>query len=148
MYFLTLIYKVLFNLINKVTNKKINKEILSYLIIGGSGFVIQLCLTKTLIILLKSNYLALFISIFIAANWNFYFYNSLTFEKKTLKGRDFYNGLIKFYLSSSFALLLNFFITLIFFKYIYENLFISQFFGIFFVFILNFLIAKKIIWKK
>ena len=140
MHFLTLIYKALFNLINKVTNKKINKEILSYLIIGGSGFVIQLCLTKTLIILLKSNYLA--------ANWNFYFYNSLTFEKKTLKGRDFYNGLIKFYLSSSFALLLNFFITLIFYKYIYENLFISQFFGIFFVFIFNFLIAKKIIWKK
>ena len=142
------IYNLFFKFIRKITNKKLSNTFTSYLIIGSSGFILQLFLTALLTKVIGLINSALFLSMFIATNWNFYFFNKITFKKNKLIGISFLKGLTKLYLSTFISLVINFIITSTIYRFILDNLIFSQIIGVTLVVMFNYFIAKKIIWKN
>ena len=120
----------------------------SYVLIGTSGFLLQLFINKILLRLNSFDFnKSLLIAIFCGATSNFFFFNLITFKDKRLTGINFFKGLFKFYFISSLSLMINYFSSLFIFNIFTLNVFISQLIGIIFAFIFNYLVLSKIIWS-
>ena len=149
-------FKLLKKSFSKINRKRSNflfffikKKFIKYILIGFSGFLIQIFLNNLILFSTKLYFeISLLISIFIAANWNFVFFNKIYFKNSQLTGKYFISGLLKYYLTSFLALFLNYILYIIFYNYLNINMFFSQLFGLSIVVILNYLIYKTFIWNS
>ena len=123
-------------------------KIIRYLIIGFSGFCIQVSINILLIKKFSFEFsFALLTGMIFGSIWNFYFYNIFVFKKYRLIGIQLLKGLIKYFFTTFFSLIQNYLIVLILFNFTKINSLISQCVGIIFSIIFNYLIYNKFIWK-
>ena len=127
---------------------KSKKHLIRYLIIGFSGFSLQLIINKFFSTKINFSYnYSLLIGILCGTIWNFYFFNIFVFKKNQLKNKYLLSGLLKFLFSNFFSLIINFTIALILFKNFKINAIFSQVFAISCTVILNYFIYSRLIWK-
>ena len=127
----------------------IENKFTKYILIGFSGFLLQIFLNQFLLFFTKLNFeISLLISIFVASNWNFVFFNKIYFKNRQLRGKNFIFGLLKFYLTSFISLILVYFFSLSFYNFLNINIFLSQLFGLSIVVVLNYLMYTIFIWNS
>ena len=131
----------------KLSNSQ--RYFLNYLTVGLSGFCLQILINKffSSLINLSYNY-SLLIGILCGTTWNFYFFNIFVFKKNKLVNKYFFWGLLKFYFTNSFSLIINYTIALVLYKNFRINDFFSQVFAISFIVIFNYFVYSRFIWKK
>ena len=131
----------------KYRYSSIYKRLRSYILIGSSGFIVQLILNSIFINVYSINFkTSLLISIICGASSNYFFFNLITFKDKILTGFKFLIGLLKFYFISSLSLIINYFVSLLLFNIFNFNYFFSQLGGLTLAFVFNYLVLTKIIW--
>ena len=127
----------------------IKNKLTKYILIGFSGFLLQIFLNQFLLFITKLNFeISLLISIFVASNWNFLFLNKIYFKNRQLSGKNFIFGLLKFYFTSFISLMLVYFFSVSFYNYLNINIFLSQLFGLSIVVVFNYLIYTIFIWNS
>ena len=146
---LPVVWDFLISLIHSFSGRIIPRKAVSFALVGSTGVFIQLLTIYFLLAITKFNFeTVLPVGVIIAASSNFIINNTLTFRSNKLLGKKFYVGLFKFLLVSSLPIIANVGVTNLFYTQFSTNTLLSQFAGIFVVFIWNYAASSKVVWNN
>jgi len=146
---LPVVWDFLISLIHSFSGRIIPRKAVSFALVGSTGVFIQLLTIYFLLAITKYNFeTVLPVGVIIAASSNFIINNILTFRSNKLLGKKFYVGLVKFLLVSSLPIIANVGVTNLFYTQFSTNTLLSQFAGIFVVFIWNYAASSKVVWNN
>ena len=146
---LPVVWDFLISLIHSFSWRIIPRKALSFALVGSIGVFIQLLTIYFLLAITKLSFeTVLPVGVIIAASSNFIINNILTFRSNKLLGKKFYVGLVKFLLVSSLPIIAYVGVTNLFYTQFSTNTLLSQFAGIFVVFIWNYAASSKVVWNN
>ncbi len=124
------------------------RRAISFGIVGGTGVVIQLLSTQTLLNMSQLDFKEVLpISVILAATSNYLINNSLTFRDKRLNGISLLKGLLRFLLVASLPAMANIGLATAFYNIVARDTLWAQMAGIFVVFIWNYVAASRFVWN-
>ncbi len=95
-------------LVARLTGGLVSVRFILFAAVGLSGVFVQLAVVRLMLGFMPEQFgLAQAIGVFFAINSNFLLNNAFTYRDRALKGREFWRGLLSFYLVCAFGALMN-----------------------------------------
>ena len=136
-------------LLHEISFRLLPKTLISFGMVGLSGIFVQLVSTEIQMRILDINFTrALPFSVLIAATSNYLINNILTFRSNRLQNYKLIQGLIKFLFVVSLPVIGNIFFAVSFYREFKLNTFWAQICGIVIIFIWNYIVSTKFVWKN
>ena len=146
---LPVVWDFVISLIHTFSKRIIPRRAISFALVGFTGVLIQFIIIYFLLGVTNFDFEKILpVGVIFAASSNFAINNLLTFRNNKLIGKNFYFGLFKFLLVSSFPIIANVGVTNLFYSQLSINTFISQLAGILVVFIWNYAASSKVVWNN
>jgi dolichol-phosphate mannosyltransferase len=123
------------------------RRAISFGLVGASGFLVQLLVTRLVMLLGVAFAQALPIAVVAAASSNYLVNNALTFRFQRQQGLALLRGLLKFLLVASLPVLANVGVASAFYSYVSHNTFWAQLAGIVVVFVWNYAASSRFVWN-
>lgn len=132
---------------NMLTKGMIPEKFTSFVLVGGTGVIVHMCMLYMILQNKISFVLAQTLATLVAIVWNYTFNNLLTFRRNRKRGADYFKGLFLFTLFCGIGVLANIGVATAI-NNSGMTWWISGIAGIFISTVFNFSISKMIIWKK
>lgn len=129
-------------------NKIFSRELITYLVIGSVGALVQI-ISNYLIIRLFNQSLEniIFIGIYLGASTAFFLNNNFTFKYKKKEKSSLIKGYLRYLILIFIPACFNLFFSILIYNYLIQNVILSQGFAIILLTTWNYLISKYFIWK-
>ena len=143
------IWDFIVTLLHEISFRLLPKTLISFGMVGLSGIFVQLVSTEIQMRILDINFTrALPFSVLIAATSNYLINNILTFRSNRLQNYKLIQGLIKFLFVVSLPVIGNIFFAVSFYREFKLSTFWAQICGIVIIFIWNYIVSTKFVWKN
>ncbi len=127
----------------------IPRKAVSFAVAGFIGVLVQLNITYLLLWLTNLQFeVILPIAVLFSSFANFIMNNFLTFRSNRLINNSFFVGYLKFLLVASLPIIANVSLTNLFYSFFSANTFVSQIAAICIIFIWNYVVSSRLIWKN
>ena len=145
---LSILWDFVISLVHTFSFRVIPRRAISFGLVGATGMVVQLTVTKILMgLLLLEFQTALPVGVVAAATSNYLINNALTFRSQRLNGRLLIKGLLKFLLVASLPVLANVGLATSFYRLVASDPFLAQLAGIIVVFVWNYAASSRFVWN-
>jgi dolichol-phosphate mannosyltransferase len=135
------------SILHTLSLRLLPRRAISFGLVGASGFLVQLLVTRLVMLLGVAFAQALPVAVVAAASSNYLVNNALTFRFQRQKGLALLRGLLKFLLVASLPVLANVGVASAFYSYVSHNTFWAQLAGIVVVFVWNYAASSRFVWN-
>jgi len=135
------------SILHTLSLRLLPRRAISFGLVGASGFLVQLLVTRLVMLLGVAFAQALPIAVVAAASSNYLVNNALTFRFQRQQGLALLRGLLKFLLVASLPVLANVGVASAFYSYVSHNTFWAQLAGIVVVFVWNYAASSRFVWN-
>ena len=135
------------SILHTLSLRLLPRRAISFGLVGASGFLVQLLVTRLVMLLGVAFAQALPVAVVAAASSNYLVNNALTFRFQRQKGLALLRGLLKFLLVASLPVLANVGVASAFYSYVSNNTFWAQLAGIVVVFVWNYAASSRFVWN-
>jgi len=135
------------SILHTLSLRLLPRRAISFGLVGASGFLVQLLVTRLVMLLGVAFAQALPVAVVAAASSNYLINNALTFRFQRQRGLAILRGLLKFLLVASLPVLANVGVASAFYSYVSHNTFWAQLAGILVVFVWNYAASSRFVWN-
>ena len=135
------------SILHTLSLRLLPRRAISFGLVGASGFLVQLLVTRLVMLLGVAFAQALPVAVVAAASSNYLINNALTFRFQRQQGLALVRGLLKFLLVASLPVLANVGVASAFYSYVSHNTFWAQLAGILVVFVWNYAASSRFVWN-
>ena len=135
------------SILHTLSLRLLPRRAISFGLVGASGFLVQLLVTRLVMLLGVAFAQALPVAVVAAASSNYLINNALTFRFQRQQGLALVRGLLKFLLVASLPVLANVGVASAFYSYVSHNTFWAQLVGILVVFVWNYAASSRFVWN-
>ena len=145
---LAIFWDFLISVLHSLCFRLLPRRAISFALVGLSGVVVQLLVTRALMLGDQLSFeRALPLAVVAAASSNYLINNALTFRFQRLQGLALLRGLLKFLIVASLPVLANVGVASAFHRYVSTNLVGAQLAGILVVFVWNYAASSRFVWN-
>lgn len=135
------------SILHTLSLRLLPRRAISFGLVGASGFLVQLLVTRLVMLLGLAFAQALPVAVVAAASSNYLVNNALTFRFQRQQGLALLRGLLKFLLVASLPVLANVGVASAFYSYVAHSTFWAQLAGILVVFVWNYAASSRFVWN-